>query len=102
MLTFVGLFYLYIYGKNVITAALYVTGWDWIPFIVLSVIALFICGTAWLISCGIVIETIKYFGLPKSYLVLTILSIILAPLTIIVLSLFLSGFIPSIFDPQFL
>lgn len=102
IMVLIGLFYLYIYGKNVIAAVLHATGWDWIGVIILSVVALFICASAWIFSCGIVIEAIKYFGLPKSYLVLTILSIVIAPLTIIVLLLFLSGTIPSIFDPRFL
>lgn len=101
-LTLTGLFYLYLWGKNVIGATSHVSGWDWLAFIVLSVIALGICGFAWLLSYAMVNEAIKYFGLQKSYLVITILSIIIAPLMIIILSLVLSGVIPSIFDPRFL
>ena len=32
MLVLMGLFYLYMYGKNVIGAAMHVNGWDWILF----------------------------------------------------------------------
>lgn len=102
-LVFIGLFYLYLYGKYVISAALSITvWWEWILFIVLLLIALFVCGSGWLFSYGIVIKAIEYFGLPKSYFVLTILSIIIAPLTIIILFLVLSGTIPSILNPEFL
>lgn len=102
MLILIGLFFLYLWGKNIIGAISHVSGWEWLAFIVLSVIALVICVLAWLLSCVLVTETIKYFGLQKSYLVITILSIIIAPLMIIFLSLVLSGVIPSIFDPRFL
>jgi hypothetical protein len=102
MLVLTGLFYLYLWGKNVVVAVSYVSGWDWLAFIVLAIIALVICGFAWLFSCVLVTETIKYFGLQKSYLVITILSIIIAPLMILFLLLVLSGVIPSIFDPRFL
>lgn len=70
--------------------------------VVLSIIALVICALTWLISCVLVTKTIEYFGLQKSYIVVTILSTIIAPLMIIFLLLVLSGFIPSIFDPRFL
>ena len=102
MLVLTGFFYLYLWGKNIIGAVSHVSGWDWLAFIVLSVIALVICGLAWLLSCAMVTETIKYFGLQKSYLIITILSIVIAPLMMLLLSLFLSGVIPSIFDPRFL
>lgn len=102
MFVLIGLFYLYLWGKNVIGSISHVSGWDWLAFILLAIVALAICGFAWIFSCGMVSEAIKYFGLQKSYLVLTILSIIIAPLMIIFLSLFLSGVIPSIFDPRFL
>ena len=76
--------------------------WDRIAFIVLAIIAFVICGFVWLLSCAMVAKAIKYFGLQKNYLVLTILSINIAPLMIIILSLFLSGVIPSTFAPRFL
>lgn len=102
MLTLIGLFFLYLWGKNVIGAISHVSGWEWFAFIVLSIIALVICALTWLISCVLVTKTIEYFGLQKSYIVVTILSTIIAPLMIIFLLLVLSGFIPSIFDPRFL
>ena len=102
MFVLIGLFYLYLWGKNVIGAISPVSGWDWLTFIVLAIIAMVICGFAWIFSCVMVRETIKYFGLQKSYLILTILSIVIAPLMIIFLSLVLSGVIPSLFDPRFL
>lgn len=102
MLVLMGLFYLYMYGKNVIGAAMHVTGWDWIFFIILAVIALVVCLFAWLMSFVLATEAIKYFGLPKNYVWATILVVVIAPLTIIFLSLVLSGVIPSIFDPRFL
>lgn len=102
MFVLIGLFYLYLYAKEIIGAVSCVSGWEWIAFIVFAVITLGICCFAWLFACVMVIKTIEYFGLPKSYLVLTILSIIIAPLMIIFLSLVLSGVIPSIFDPRFL
>ena len=61
-----------------------------------------ICLLAWLASFTIAMETIKYFGLPKNYVWATILAVVIAPLTIIFLSLVFSGVIPSIFDPRFL
>ena len=54
MLVLTGLFYLYLWGKNIIGAVSHVSGWDWLAFIVLSVIALVICGLAWLLSCAMV------------------------------------------------
>mgnify|MGYP001771824907 CR=1 FL=1 len=102
MLVLMGLLYLYMYGKNVIGAAMHVTGWDWIFFIIFAVIALVFCLLAWLASFTIAMETIKYFGLPKNYVWATILAVVIAPLTIIFLSLVFSGVIPSIFDPRFL
>lgn len=101
-LAFIGLFFLYIWGKNTVGAISNVSGWEWLAFIVLDVIALVICAFAWLLSYAMVNEAIKYFGLQKSYLVITILSIVIAPLMILFLSLVLSGVIPSIFDPRFL
>lgn len=97
-----GIFYLYMYGKNVIGAAMHVNSWNWIFFIILAVIALVVCLFAWLMSFALATETIKYFGLPKNYVWATILAVTIAPLTIIFLSLVLSGVIPSIFDPRFL
>ena len=38
MLVLTGLFYLYLWGKNIIGAVSHVSGWDWLAFIVLSVI----------------------------------------------------------------
>ena len=102
MLVLMGLFYVYMYGKNVIGAAMHVTGWDWFFFIILAVIALVVCLIAWLLSYALASEAIKYFGLPKNYVWATILAVVIAPLTIIFLSLVLSGVIPSIFDPRFL
>ena len=102
MLLLMGIFYLYMYGKNVIGAVMHVTGWDWILFIILAVIALVVCLFAWLMSFALATEAIKYFGLPKNYVWATILAVVIAPLTIIFLSLVLSGVIPSIFDPRFL
>ena len=102
MLVLMGLFYLYMYGKNVIGAAMHVNGWDWILFIILAVIALVVCVFAWLMSYALATEAIKYFGLTKNYVWATILAVVIAPLTIIFLSLVLSGVIPSIFDPRFL
>lgn len=102
MLVLMGLFYLYMYGKNVIGATMHVTGWHWISFIILAVIALVACLFAWLMSFALATEAIKYFGLPKNYVWATILAVVIAPLTIIFLSLVLSGVIPSIFDPRFL
>ena len=101
-LALIGLFFLYLWGKNTIGAISHVSGWEWLAFIVLALIALVICAFAWLLSYAMVNEAIKYFGLQKSYLVITILSIVIAPLMIIFLSLVLSGVIPSIFDPRFL
>lgn len=43
MLVLMSLFYIYLYIKNVVGAAMHVTGWDWLAFIVLAVIALFFC-----------------------------------------------------------
>lgn len=43
MLVLMGLFYVYMYGKNVIGSAMHVTGWDWFFFIILAVIALVVC-----------------------------------------------------------
>ncbi len=102
MLVLMGLFYLFMYGKNVIGAAMHVNGWDWIFFIILAVIALVACLFAWLMSFALATEAIKYFGLPKNYVWATILAVVIAPLTIVFLSLVLSGVIPSIFDPRFL
>ena len=102
MLVLMGIFYLYMYGKNVIGAAMHVTGWDWFFFIILAIIALVVCLFVLLLSYALATEAIKYFGLPKNYLVATILAIVIAPLSIIFLSLVLSGVIPSIFDPRFL
>lgn len=102
MLILMGLFYIYLYGKNVIVATQYVSGWNWIFFIILAVIALVVCLFAWLMSFALATEAIKYFGLPKNYVWATILAVTIAPLTIIFLSLVLSGVIQSIFDPRFL
>lgn len=102
MLILMGLFYIYLYGKNVIGAAMHVNGWHWLFFIILAVIALVVCLIAWLLSYALASEAIKYFGLPKNYVWATILAVVIAPLTIIFLSLVLSGVIPSIFDPRFL
>ena len=102
MLVLMGLFYLYMYGKNIIGAAMHVTGWDWIFFIILAVIALVVCLIAWLLSYALASELIKYFGLPKNYICATIFAVVISPLTIIVLSLVLSGVIPSLFNPLFL
>lgn len=102
MLILMGLFFLYMYGKNVISAAMHVTGWDWFFFIILAIIALVVCLFVLLLSYALATEAIKYFGLPKNYLVATILAIVIAPLSIIFLSLVLSGIIPSLFDPRFL
>lgn len=102
MLVLMALFYLYIYLKNIIGAATHVTGWHWLSFIVLAVIALVFCLFALLISFVLANEAIKYFGLPKNYLVATILGVVISPLSIIILSLVLTGVIPSIFDPRFL
>lgn len=102
MLILMGLFYLYMYGKTVIGAAMYVTGWHWLSFIMLAVIALIFCLFALWLSYVLATEAIKYFGLPKNYLVATILAAFIAPLTIVFLSLSLSGVISSIFDPRYL
>ena len=102
MLILMGLFYIYLYGKNVIVATQYVNGWDWIFFIILAVIALFVCLLALALSFALASEIIKYFGLPKNYVWATILAVVIAPLSILFLSLVLSGVIPSIFDPRFL
>ena len=102
MLILMGLFYLHMYGKNVIGAAMHITGWDWLFFIILAIIALVVCLFALLLSYILATEAIKYFGLPKNYLVATILAVVIAPLSIVLLSLLLSGVIPSIFDPRFL
>lgn len=102
VLVLIGLFYLYIYGNNVIGFAQDVEGWQWLPFIILSIVGLALCAFSCALSFLAVGKAIEYFGLPKNYLVLTILSIIIAPLTVVVLFLFLSGTIPSIFDPRFL
>lgn len=91
ILVLIGLFYLCIYGKLMIGAFSLVTGWEWILFIILSVVALAICCFAWVMSFVSVKLAIEYFGLPKSYLVLTILSIIIGPLVIIGLILLLYG-----------
>ena len=77
------------------------TGWDWIFFIILAVIALVVCLFALIMSFVLAIEA-KYFGLPKNNVWATILAVVIAPLTIIFLSLVLSGVIPSIFDPRFI
>lgn len=102
LIILVGSLYLILWVINLIGAMSHVSGWDWLALIVQSIISLVICGIAFLLSFLLVLETIKYFGLNKNYLTLTILSIIIAPLMIIVLSLVLSGFIPSLFDPRFL
>lgn len=102
MLVLMSLFYIYLYIRHVVGAAMHVTGWDWLAFIVLAVIALVFCLFALLISFALATEAIKYFGLPKNYVWATILTVVIAPLSIILLSLVLSGVIPSIFDPRFL
>lgn len=102
MLKLMGLFYLYLYGKNVIGAAAHVSGWDWLFFIVLAVIALAFFLFSLLVSYVMAQKAIVYFGLPKNYLVATIFAVVIAPLSIIFLSLVLSGIIPSVFDSQFL
>ncbi len=102
MLTLIGLIYLYMYGKNIIISAADVSGWDWLFFVILAVIALFFYSCGFAMSYGIAAGAISYFGLPKNYLVATLLAIVIAPLTVIILSLLLSGFIPSLFDPRFL
>lgn len=102
MLILMGLFYIYLYGKNVIVATQHVNGWDWIFFIILAVIALLVCILALALSFALASEAIKYFGLPKNYFWATILAVVIAPLSILFLSLVLSGVIPSIFDPRFL
>lgn len=102
MLILMGQFYLYMYGKNVIGAAMHVTGWHWLSFIMLAVIALIFCLLALWLSYVLATEAIKYFGLPKNYLFATILAAFIAQLTIVFLSLTLSGVISSIFDPRYL
>lgn len=101
ILVLISLFYLYLYCIK-IDAASYAYDGNWLFFITLPVVASGICVFAWFVSCPVVNKVIKYFGLQRNYLVLTILSLITAPLTIIVLYLLFSGAIPSIFDPQFL
>lgn len=103
MFLLMGIFYLYIYGKNVILAAQSVnTGFEWFLFIVQAVIALLVCLLAFILSYVFAYKAIKYFGLPKNYVWATILAIVMAPLSIIILLFVLSGLIPSIFDPHFL
>ena len=102
LLSLMGLFYIYLYGKNVFVAAQDVTGWDWLFFIILAIIAFVVCLFALFLSYALALEAIKYFGLPKNYVWATILAVTIAPLTIIFLSLVLSGVLPSIFDPRFL
>lgn len=102
MLILIGLFYLFLFYKNILEEAPEISGWEWFPFVVVAIITLAIYSFACLWSCYMVTKAVKYFGLPKNYFVLTILSIVIAPLAIIFLSLILSGFLPSLFDPRFL
>lgn len=102
MLALMALFYVCLYMKYVFGAATHVSGWDWLAFIILAIIALVFCLFALLISFVLASEATKYFGLPKNYIWATILAVVLSPLSIILLSLVLSGTIPSIFDPRFL
>ena len=101
MFILMGLFYLYIYGKNIIDHAKNTTGWDWLFFIILSIITLFFYLVALMFSCLLALQVREYFGLPKNYLVATILAVVSAPLTMLLLSLTLSGVIPSLFGPRF-
>lgn len=102
MLLLISLMYLFMYGKNIVGAAVHVSGLEWILFIILAVFALLICLFAVGFSLYLANKAIRYFGLTKNYVVATILSIVIAPLSILFLMLVLSSVIPSIFDPQFL
>lgn len=102
MLLLISLMYLFMYGKIIVGTAVHVSGLEWILFFILAVFALLICLFAVVFSFSLASDAIRYFGLTKNYVVATILSIVIAPLSILFLMLVLSGVIPSIFDPHFL
>ena len=43
MLVLVGVFYLYVYIRYIFGAGTNVSGWEWLAFIILAIIALLIC-----------------------------------------------------------
>ena len=102
MLLLISLMYLFMYGKIIVGTAVHVSGLEWISFFIFAVFALFNCLVAVGFSLYLASEAIRYFGLPKNYVVATILSSVIAPLSILFLRLVLSGVIPTMFDPRVL
>lgn len=74
----------------------------WIGIIIYSVIILFGYFFSALLSYFAVISLVEYLGLPKNYILLTILSIVISPIIYILVNLFIDGRIPALFDPRFL
>lgn len=76
MLVLLGVFFLYLWGDYCFRLLSDISGWAWLAFIVIAVVSFVFLAMGWMFSYFVANQIIKYFGLPKNYLVMTIFVII--------------------------